>query len=63
MALRIELAAPPYHLDKLSAAELKVNVLVVAENKRIICIRMLKRLVNIALKNSCTNFCAMSACR
>lgn len=61
MALRIELAAPPYHLDEFSATEFKVNILVVAENKRVICRCMLKCLVNIALKDSSTDFCTMLA--
>lgn len=56
LKLSVEFGTGPYHLDKFAAAELEVNVLIVTEDRRIICLGMFQSFVNVAVENGCAYF-------
>jgi hypothetical protein len=56
LKLSVEFGARPYHLYEFAASEFEVNVLVVTENRRIICFGMFKSFVNVAIEDGCAYF-------
>jgi hypothetical protein len=61
LALGIQLSASPYHFNELAAAEFEVDVLIVAEDRGVVCGSVLERLVDIALEDRCTYFWVLLA--
>ena len=56
VALGAQFAALPYHFDEFAAAELEVDVLIVAEDRRVVGYSVLEGFVDVAFEDSCTYF-------
>lgn len=55
--LGVELAALADHLDEFTAAELEVDVLIIAEHRGVICGSVFESLVNVTVEDGCAYAC------